>query len=138
MNKQILTLAFSTVFGIGIAAAAPVPQDQQAPPAQGRRVPQSPEQQAAQLGKRLNLSDDQVNQIKPILADQSTKMQALRQDQSSSREDRMAKMKSIREDTDTKIKALLTDDQKAQYDKWQEEQRARMMERRQSGGAPQQ
>ena len=84
------------------------------------------------LTTRLKLTDDQQTKIKPILADRDTQNAAIRGDQSLAREDRMAKMMKLRTDTDGKINAILTDDQKAEYKKMNDEMRARMG----GGGAP--
>lgn len=84
------------------------------------------------LTTRLKLTDDQQAKIKPILADRDTQNAAIRGDQSLEREDRMAKMMKLRTDTDSKINAILTDDQKTEFKKMNDEMRARMG----GGGAP--
>jgi Spy/CpxP family protein refolding chaperone len=80
---------------------------------QGRRM--DPDRAAARMQKQLNLSDDQVAKIKPILADQQQQMDAVRADTSLSQDDRRAKAKSIMQDGDSKIEAVLTDQQKQQW-----------------------
>jgi hypothetical protein len=84
------------------------------------------------LTTRLKLTDDQQTKLKPILADRDTQNAAIRGDQTLAREDRMAKMMKVRTDTDGKINAILTDDQKAEYKKMNDEMRARMG----GGGTP--
>jgi hypothetical protein len=81
-----------------------------------RRHEMNPDKAAARLGKKLNLSADQVAQIKPILADRQQQVQALRADSSLSQDDRRAKMKSIRDDSKTKMEAVMNDQQKQQFE----------------------
>jgi len=112
----------------------PSASNESAPNAQAvpmhRRAP-DPEREAQRLGKKLNLSQDQVAQLQPILADRNQQMQSLRGDTSLSQQDRRAKFQSIRQDSNNKIEALLNDQQKQQYEQ--------MMAARQSHrrGAPQ-
>jgi len=83
-----------------------------------------PAKQAAQLGKKLGLSSDQVSQITPILADRQQQMQNLRADTSLSKSDRRAKAKSILEDSKSKIEAVLNDTQKQQFEQMLADRRA--------------
>ena len=87
------------------------------------------------LTTRLKLTPEQQEKIKPILADRDTQMTALRGDQSASQDDRRAKMMKLRNDTNDKINAVLTDDQKAEFKKMNDEMAARMGGG--GGGAPQ-
>ncbi len=102
------------------------PLSHRAPPGGGRRGGVTIEQ----LTERLKLTPDQVEKIKPILADQQTQMGALRGDTSLSQDDRMSKMMKIRTDSTTKINAVLTPDQQTEYKKMQ----AEMMQRGPGGG----
>ena len=126
-SSRIALVALSGLLMVGTAGAA-LAQAPQGPPGGGRRGGVTIEQ----LTDRLKLTPDQVEKIKPILADQQTQMGALRGDTSLSQDDRMAKMMKVRTDTDGKINAILTDDQKAEYKKMNDEMRARMG----GGGAP--
>jgi Spy/CpxP family protein refolding chaperone len=58
-------------------------------------------------------------------------MKNLMQDESLPPQDRREKMRSIMADTNSKIKAVLNDDQKAKFDKMQQQMRERMQQRRQ-------
>jgi periplasmic protein CpxP/Spy len=135
VKKQIFTLALSGFLGIGIVMAAPAPQDQSdsphAHPGMGGRQ-MDPDREVQRLGKRLNLTDDQKNQIKPILADRQQQMRSLMQDSSLQPNDRHEKMRSIMEDTNNKVKAVLNDAQKAKFDQMQQQMRERMQQRRQA------
>lgn len=85
----------------------------------------NPNRQARRLKKELNLSQDQVAQIKPILADRVQQMQALRADTSLAQTDRRAKARAIMQDSRTKIEAVLNDQQKQQFEQLQAKRRAR-------------
>ena len=116
-------------------APPPPPQSQGGPGGPGSGGPGrgGPEQQQRQLDmmtKRLNLTPDQVTQIKAIQADGRTKMMAMRDDTSMSQDDRRSKMMAMRQDEQSKIRGVLTDDQKTQYDAMQKQ----MQERRGGGG----
>ena len=113
------TVALGVLLSAGMAFVfAQAPANQSAAPSQEGRQHRTfdPGQQAAHLGKRLSLSNDQVAQIQPILADRFQKMQNLRSDTSLSQEDRHSKVQAIMQDSNTKIEALLNDTQKQQYE----------------------
>lgn len=84
----------------------------------------NPDRMAQHLGKKLGLSNDQVAQIKPVLADRAQQMQALRADSSLSQQDRRAKAQQIMADSKTKIEAVLNDTQKQQFEQMMQERRA--------------
>lgn len=110
------------------------PSAQAAQPAAGPQHRANPARQARQLAKRLNLSQDQVAQIKPILADRAQQMQALRADASLAPADRRAHAQAIMQDSKTKIEAVLNDQQKQQF----EQLLAQRRERRQHNHPPNQ
>jgi Spy/CpxP family protein refolding chaperone len=89
------------------------------------------------LTKKLNLTPDQVTQVKAIEDDSRKQMMALREDTSIAGADKRAKMMEIHKGAQDKIRALLTDDQKTKYDALQAEMRERMENRRGGPGAPQ-
>ncbi len=92
------------------------------------------------MTKHLNLTPDQVTQVKAIMDDTHTQMTALRNDHASAANgpasndgptpDQRAKMMSIHQSERTRIRAVLTDDQKAKLDARQ----AQMREHRNNGG----
>jgi Spy/CpxP family protein refolding chaperone len=137
MHKQFIQLSTAAVLALGLSLSVAQAQDQQAPPAGRRGGPMNAERQIEQMRQQLNLTDDQVNQIRPILADSQKQMMALRGDSTVSQEDRRAKMMSIHQDSIAKVKAVLTDAQKTQYEQMIAKQ---MQERREhmggNGGAP--
>lgn len=107
------------------------------PPGQGRGYGGGmggPEQQQRQLDmmtKQLNLTPDQVTQIKAIQEDTHKQQMAMRDDTTTAGPDRRGKMMAMREAEQTKVKAVLTEDQKPKYDAMMAAQR----ERRAQGGS---
>jgi hypothetical protein len=141
MRKQIVTLALSSLFGLGAALAAPQAPDQAAPPAVQNSQPAGrhmadPNRQLKRLTKRLNLTADQRNQILPILSDRQQQMQSILSDNSLSPKDRHAKMRAVREDSDARIRAILTDSQKQTYDQMQQQMRDRARQHREQQQNP--
>ena len=118
------TKKLAVLLGLVMSAGMVMAQDQAQAPAQssgqemhgkhGRQM--DPDKAAARLGKKLNLSADQVAQIKPILVDQKQQMQALRADTSVSQDDRRVKAKGIMQDSRTKMEAVMNDQQKQQFE----------------------
>ena len=68
------------------------------------------------MTRRLNLSPDQVTQVKAIQADNETQMQAIHSDTSLQGADRRSKMMDLHKAETEKIRAVLNDDQKAKFD----------------------
>ena len=103
-NAKKATIILGALLSTGLVLAqspgsnqAPAANAPQAAPAQsgGSHRTFDPGQQALHLGKRLSLSDDQVAQIKPILADRFQQVQNLRADTSLSEQDRHAKVRAL-------------------------------------------
>jgi hypothetical protein len=130
-NAGKATLFLSALLSAGLVLAQ-APATNQAPAAQGQTQGQTgnihrhfdPNRQAVRLSKRLGLSDDQVAQIKPILADRFQQMQNLRADTSLGQQDRHAKVQALMQDSNTRIEAVLNDTQKQQFEKMQAERRS--------------
>jgi periplasmic protein CpxP/Spy len=100
-------------------SAAPATQNMER---HGHKAP-DPDRMAKHLGKKLNLSSDQVAQIKPVLEDRVQQMQALRADASLSQQDRRSKAHQIMDDSKNKIEAVLNDTQKQQFEAMLQERR---------------
>ena len=130
MRSAVLVCGLS-VMAAGAALAQdqappPPPQGQtQGPPPGGGRGFRDPGRRADMLKERLGLSDDQTSQVKAILADSQTKMEALRSNSALAQEDRRSQMGSIRKGENDKIEALLTADQKTKYEAIEQEGRGR-------------
>ena len=113
-NKSRI-LAVIALGGLMVCVPLARAQDKPAPtpPAAGgdSNAPRPPRGGRNAIYDQLDLSTEQKDKIKPILADQREKMGALRGDTSLSQEDRRAKMKEITDATDAKLKDILTADQ---------------------------
>jgi protein CpxP len=110
-------------------AAPATPEGQAGPPQAGMRGGQGREERQLQMmTKKLNLTPDQVTQVKAINEDSRTQAMAVRSDGSIAAPDKKAKMMDIHKAAQDKIRAVLTDDQKTKYDAMQ----AQMRERRES------
>jgi periplasmic protein CpxP/Spy len=92
---------------------------------QQHRMP-SPDQRLQHMTKMLNLTPDQQEKIKPILENEQSQMQSMRQDTSMSRQDRMSKAQQIRQSSDDQIKQVLTPDQQQKWSQMQQERQNHM------------
>ena len=137
MNRfYVVTMAGLMTFGVALYGSQAKAQSEPAPADQaqgdhmgghmGHHGPMSPDQQLQRMSEHLNLTDDQKQQIKPILEDRQKQMEQLHADNSMSREDKRTKMHSLMEDSNSKIRAVLNDDQKQKFDKMQERMREGM------------
>jgi Spy/CpxP family protein refolding chaperone len=94
----------------------------------------SPSEKAARqltvLTKKLNLTEDQVMQIRPILLNEIATLDSLRTHPSGKRRSAMQTRRDLMQDTDGRINALLTETQKPLYQQWKEEQKQKMMDKR--------
>jgi periplasmic protein CpxP/Spy len=121
----LLALALGAISLAPVYAQDNAASGDSAPSAPQHGAP-DPQKQAARLGKRLGLSDDQSSKITTILQNQQQQMSALRGDSSLSQQDRRAKMRSIRQDSDTQINAVLTPAQQSQYTAMKQQMKQRM------------
>lgn len=129
MKRLFTRFALAATLALTLAGTSVYAQDQDQSAPKGRMrggQRMDPDRQADMMAKRLQLSDDQKNQLKPILSDRQDQMKSLMADNFMSKQDRRSKMQSIMESTDTKVKGILNDDQKTKYDAMQ----AKMKERR--------
>jgi Spy/CpxP family protein refolding chaperone len=132
VKKLLLTVIVNGALAMGLAAAC-IParaQDQDAQSTGTKRM-RSPDEVVQKLGEKLNLTEDQKQQIKPIIADRQQKLQALRSD-TGRRRQKAREAKSILEDSDKKIKAILTPDQQKQYAELEQQMKERRQEQRQA------
>jgi protein CpxP len=142
MQRKYLSIAIGLFLSAGLAIAqapvqsqpqqpaAPAAQQQplaseNAPAQQGQRPhAHNPARAAHRLGRQLGLSQDQVAQIKPILASRQQQMETLRADSTLTEQDRRAKAHSIMQGSRSQIEALLSDSQKQQYEQMLAQRRA--------------
>ena len=144
-RKTILQVAVLALGIVGPIALPVMAQDPAPPPApQGQAGPQHGHggpggmrgNQVDFLTKKLNLTSDQVTQVKAIDDDARKQFMSLREDTSIAGADKRTKMMDIHKASQDKIRALLTDDQKTKYDALQAEMRDRMQNHRGGPGAP--
>jgi hypothetical protein len=137
MKKTMTCCLF--VMGLLLTAgpllSSAVAQDQSGSSAASTMQPPSPDEVVDTLAAKLNLSDDQKTQIKPIIADRQQKLQALRSDTSMRPMQKMRKMKGVFQGSDKKIEAVLNDQQKQQYIQMEQQMRQEMRERMQNRGS---
>lgn len=119
----------------GVTGVVPLAQTQDQPTSNTARSLPTPDAVVDIMGAKLNLSDDQKAQIKPIIVERRQQMQVLRQDTSLRPLQRKRRMKSIFNDSDKKIKAVLNDDQRKQYAQIERQLREEMKERMQNRGS---
>ena len=130
MHTKTISMLLGAVLTTGVAfAQAPdqsqansTPQATQNHEGRGHKAP-NPDRMAQHLGKKLNLSSDQVAQIKPVLEDRAQQMQSLRADTTLSQQDRRAKAHQIMDDSKNKIEAVLNDTQKQQFEQMIQQRR---------------
>ena len=119
MHTRKATIVLTALLSTGVLFAqqteTSAPQAAQTEPAKHHHE-MNPDKQAKHLAKKLGLSQDQVAQIKPILAERKNEMQSLRADKSLSPEDRHTKAQGIQADSKNKIEAVLNDTQKQQFE----------------------
>lgn len=110
--------------------AGPPPGQGRGPGGGGMGGPEQQQRQLDMMTRQLNLTPDQVTQIKAIQEDGRKQAMAMRDDTSTTGPDRRAKMMAMRDAEQAKVKAVLTEDQKPKYDAML----ARQRERQANGG----
>lgn len=135
LRRALITLACTA----GLATApllaqdtAPAPQTQQDTPPGGGHGRGGEERQLEHLTRALNLTSDQVTQVKAIMTTSHQQMEALRSDTTTAQADKHARMMTIHQTAETSIRAILTDDQKTKFDAMQAQMREHRQE--QQGG----
>ena len=144
MKRQLCSLVLTGLLATGVMLAqepGSAPEQSAAPQGDaggmgGHRGGHmmDPDQRLAHMTKRYKLTADQQSQIKPILEDEQTQMQAMRADSSTSRDDKRAKMMSMHQASTQKIEAVLTDEQKQKFEADQQKMQQRRAEHMHGGG----
>jgi|SRR3954468_22037434 len=131
MHTRTISMLMGAMLATGAALAQVPDQKQPSSTAQTTQNDQArshhapnPDRMARHLGKKLNLSDEQVAQIKPVLENRAQQMQALRGDSALSEQDRRTKAHAIMQDSKNKIEAVLNDTQKQQFEEMMQQRRA--------------
>jgi periplasmic protein CpxP/Spy len=132
MKRLIFLIVFLLIGSISGRAAVQDP----APAAPA--APEQTRQRIEQIKERLKLTPEQVEQVRPILADEMQKLKALRESNSGGgRRDRrkMAReFKRIQGDADDQLKKVLSKEQmqelKTLRDEWRQQLRDRAAQKR--------
>ena len=85
------------------------------------------------LTEALNLTEKQVVQVETVLDYFQGRMEEMFSDRSGDEQDRKKAMQKLREAQDKEIEEILTDEQKDLYEKYREERREQMRNRRSEG-----
>jgi Spy/CpxP family protein refolding chaperone len=75
------------------------------------------------LSSELNLTDDQKNQLKPILQDEIQQLKTVHEDSSLSADQKKEKMTEIRQASRSKMRSVLTPEQQTKLDSMKESAR---------------
>jgi Spy/CpxP family protein refolding chaperone len=136
MKRLVILLTLLLIGSISGRAAAqePAPAAPAAPTAPSApAIPEQARQRLEQIKERLTLTPEQVEQVRPILADEMQKLKALRESNSGGgRRDRrkMAReLKEIQGDADDRLKKVLSKEQMQELKKLREESRQQLRER---------
>lgn len=133
MRAAVLALCTATLSAAPMLMAqdntAPPPppqqQDNMGPPPGGHHGGRMGGRQVEMLTKQLNLTPDQVTQVKAIDADTMSQMKTLREDTTTAKADKRSKMMEIHQASQDKIRNVLTDEQKTKFDAMQAKMQAR-------------
>jgi Spy/CpxP family protein refolding chaperone len=85
------------------------------------------------LSQQLNLTDDQKEQLKPILADEFKQMRAVGEDASLTQDQKREKMKQIHEAARPQVQAILTPGQQQKFAQLKGEAKERRGEKKDKG-----
>lgn len=120
-RRAVLRLAVLVLGTVTLTALPAMAQDPGAPPPpgqggpHGRGGPGMGEHHLEFLTKKLNLSADQVTQIKAIDADTRSQMKALHENTALAEADKHTQMASIHKASQEKFLGVLNDEQKSQF-----------------------
>ena len=98
---------------------------------QGGRQMMDPDERLAALTERLDLTDEQVKELKPIVEEQTKKQEVIFQNASGDRETMRAEMIELLDETEEAYAEVLTEEQMNQY---REMMQRRMRQARPPGG----
>lgn len=138
----VIAAAVAALAGMGVAFA----ETAQDPAAQSqvqdgqmkgpkKKSRQTPEERLKRMGKQLQLTDQQKEQIKPILLEESEQIKAMKGDKTLNRQQKIDKMREIRDANHEKIRALLNPDQQQKLDQMREKAMARKQKKQEAAPA---
>jgi RND family efflux transporter MFP subunit len=101
-------------------------------------APPSPDQIIAEIRRRLKLTDEQMTQVRPIMLEHLKEQNAIRKKYGGKGfagiQDLMSNMRKLNRKTNGKLEKVVTAEQLSEYDKFQQELRAKARAAR--GGGP--
>ena len=112
---MMISIAFALIMGWSAYAQRPMGSPQGG---------QNPEEQIERLKERLDLSDQQAEELRPIFEESREQLQVLReqyQDQSRSQETMEAfrsEREALQEETNQKLATVLSDEQLKDFQEW--------------------
>ncbi len=118
---------------LALAVPLAVRAQDTAPTDSARPQVRTPDQILRMYDTRLTLTDEQKEQLRPIIADRQQKLQDLRADTSMRPRQKLKKLENITAASDKKINAVLTPDQQKKYAEIEKQMREQAKERRQQG-----
>ncbi len=135
------------VCGLVMCAAPVFAQDNQSAPATTQQGDQQPgggyhghgqmqERRIEHMTKALDLTPDQVTQVKAIDASEHDQMRALHEDTTTAPADKRMKMMEVHLSSTAKVRALLNPDQQTKFDAMQARMKERQEEHQNQQGAP--
>ena len=102
--------SFVALFALVLASTPALAQQGQG----GRRM-LGADERLAQMTEQLDLTDEQVKQMKPIVEEQTKKQEAIFENASGDRETMRAEMMKLMEETDKQYAEVLTEEQMNTY-----------------------
>ena len=122
MKRIVLSAALAgTMIAAGLPALAQTATDSQGttsnatPQQEGKHWGHHGKNRFEHMAKKLNLSQDQQNQLKPILETQRQQAQTIKNDTSLTSEQKKEKFQALRQDTMAKMNNILTPEQQQQW-----------------------
>jgi len=108
LNDYIRLNVMALCFGISVLVATISPAQ---PKAQQQPSAQQKSANLERIAQYLSLTPQQKDKILPILADEGTKVRAIKDDPSLSRMQRAQRIKAIHQQNDPQMKAILSPEQ---------------------------
>jgi Spy/CpxP family protein refolding chaperone len=122
MKRILLTaaLAAGSILAAGLPAAAQTATDSQTTPSTPQQTKRGHwhhrhHNRAAYMAKKLNLTQDQQTQLKPIFEKQHEQAKAIKNDSSLTADQKKEKFQSLRQGTMAQVNNILTPEQQQQW-----------------------
>ena len=123
-RDMLVVLTLSSLLALASAASSQTVSRLPVLPASNFGGPRAVGDPLQMMKRKLDLTDEQVKKLDPIMKDQQAKVAAVRSNTTLSRQDKMAKLNQIRVATDPQVKRVLTPEQARKWDKMMPAQQA--------------